>query len=65
MARVARDLAAIERDEDPPAAARAAIAAADDHRRSQGRPPLADEHDRPEEGFYRRARALGLVPRRR
>jgi hypothetical protein len=63
---LARDLGAAERDDAPTReAAAVAISAADDDRRRAGRRPLDQAGERPEEGFYRRARALGFVTRRR
>jgi hypothetical protein len=63
MARIAQDLAAVETDEEPSPERRAEILAwADAARARAGIPPLADERsDPPEEEFYRRARALGMV----
>ncbi len=61
MQRVARDLAAIECDDEPDAETlRGAIERANRARRAQGRPDLADEEEHPESELYRRARALGL-----
>jgi hypothetical protein len=61
MAIAARSLATVETTAKAggPAAA-AAIAAANADRRRQGRPLLTVAPDLPEEGFYRRARALGF-----
>lgn len=63
MASIGRDLAAIETDEEPSPERRAEILAwANAGRTRAGIPPLADEWaDPPEEDFYRRARALGMV----
>jgi uncharacterized protein YbaR (Trm112 family) len=61
MAAIGRSLAAIERDDAPaPAQSSAARAAADQFRVRHGIPPLVDDECRPEEEFYRRARALGF-----
>lgn len=50
-------------EEMSPEQAARAIAAADADRAKAGRPPLRAERDieLPEEGFYRRARALGFL----
>lgn len=62
MARVARDLEAIETDEAvPPAVLAAAVAIADDERLRHGWPPLTEAPEPPELEFYRRARTLGLA----
>lgn len=63
MARVAADLAAIETDEEPaPDRRREIIAWANAARARRGQPPLSEsDADPPEEEFYRRARALGMV----
>lgn len=60
----ADSLRGVETDEEmaPEHAART-VAAANDDRARAGLPPLRDEREieLPEEGFYRRARALGLM----
>lgn len=67
MAKLSRDLASAETDDEPSPKRRAEIIAwANAGRRRAGIPPLADEWaDPPEEEFYRRARALGMVGARR
>lgn len=61
LAALARSLAAVETTAEPDAdAAAAAVAAADRDRARHRRPPLVLAPEVPEEGFYRRARALGL-----
>ena len=63
-----RSLREIETNEEmSPEQAAPVIAAADADRARAGRPPLRDDTDveLPEEGFYRRARALGFIRRSR
>ena len=64
----AASLREVENDEEmsPEQAARV-IGAANEDRAQAGLPPLRDERDveLPEEGFYRRARALGFIRRSR
>ena len=61
MALVGRSLAGIERDAAPGHDAElAAVEAADRDRARRGKPPLEIDATRPEEEFYRRARALGF-----
>ena len=64
----AASLRAVENDEEmsPEQMARA-VASANADRARAGLPPLRDERDveLPEEGFYRRARALGFLRRSR
>lgn len=63
MAALARDLVALETDAEPDQAGlERAVRAADADRERAGRPPLdvSGPADLPEEGFYRRARALGF-----
>ena len=63
VAALARDLAALETDVEPDEAGLArAVGAADADRDRAGRAALDAnvELDLPEEGFYRRARALGF-----
>jgi hypothetical protein len=64
MASIARDLATAETDEAPSPRRRSQILAWANAKRSEaGVPPLAagTPDDPPEEEFYRRARALGMV----
>lgn len=63
MAQIGRDLADVETDEEPSPERRAEILAwVNESRLRSGIPPLTDEwSDPPEEEFYRRARALGMV----
>jgi hypothetical protein len=64
MASVARALAAAETDEEPSEERKREIIAWVDARRAQqGIRPLAydEQTEPPEEEFYRRARALGMV----
>lgn len=67
MAQIGRDLAEAETDEEPSPERRAEILAwVNESRRRSGIPPLTDEWSNPpEEEFYRRARALGMVGARR
>ena len=61
MAAIARSLADIERDDVPAASALAhAVATANEFRLDHDLAALKEDIDHPEEGFYRRARALGL-----
>jgi hypothetical protein len=56
-----RSLASIESDvEAPPGQLAEAIASANRFRLEHGIAPLASSDERPEEEFYRRARALGF-----
>lgn len=66
MERLGSDLRAIETDVPAsPAALAAAVMEANRRRQTRGLPPLGDDSHRPEEEFYRRARALGLRRSRR
>lgn len=63
-----RSLRGLENDNEvSPEEASAGVAAANADRARAGIPPLKRDEDvgLPEEGFYRRARALGLLTRRR
>jgi hypothetical protein len=61
MAALAASLSAVETDTPAPAEALdVAVAAADADRRGADRTPLRRDELVPEEGFYARARALGL-----
>lgn len=61
LASQARALASIETDEEPRADRRGRlIDQANAARAEAGRAPLHEDDDLPEEGFYRRARALGF-----
>jgi hypothetical protein len=61
MARVARDLEAIETNEAVlPGGPRRGGGDPDDERLRRGWPPLAEAPEPPELEFYRRARTLGL-----
>ena len=67
-ASLAESLRKIETNEEmPPEQAARVVAAANEDRARAGLPPLLDERDLelPEEGFYRRARALGFMRRSR
>ena len=65
MTAIARSLVDVERD-DPlrPEELARAVATANQFRVEHGAAPLQEETDYPEEGFYRRARALGLCRNR-
>lgn len=67
MIQISRDLADAETDEEPSPERKAEILSwANASRARSGIPPLASEWaDPPEEEFYRRARALGMVSARR
>ena len=65
MAALARDLAAVETDEQPSGVElERTVERANAHRSALGLPPLVRESV-PEEEFYARARALGLSRRSR
>lgn len=67
MASIARSLALAETDEEPSEERKSEIVAwANVRRARQGIGPLADDEEiePPEEEFYRRARALGMVSTR-
>jgi hypothetical protein len=63
MRRLAQSLTAIERDDPGTIEDRKSLLSLINQRRvADGRPPLVDEDEmRPEEGFYRRARSLGMA----
>jgi hypothetical protein len=63
MERLAASLRDIQRDDwGDRADRRALLAIVNERRRADGRDELADEDEtRPEEGIYRRARALGMA----